>query len=65
MHNERDQMAFEIMKILLTTESCAIQRGSGNGGIEYQTEWVAFVSYLMADAMIEQSQGKGLRLTKG
>lgn len=57
----RDAMAERIMQILLTTEQWMIQGGSGGGGLENQTANIALVAYTMADAMIEQSKGKGIQ----
>lgn len=60
-NRHRDAMAERIMLTLLTTEHFAIQGGSGGGGLENQTAQIAFVAYTMADAMIEQSNGRGLQ----
>ncbi len=57
----RDEMAERVMQIMLTTEHWMIQGGSGGGGLENQTDSIAFAAYAMADAMIAQSKGKGIQ----
>ena len=57
----RDEYAYRVLLKLIEKDEWAPFRGSGNGGLEMQCQYVSAVAYMLVDAMKEQSEGKGIR----